>query len=396
MTSLFNAACFSLARRRRGMKKKELAEHIGVSERSVSSYEKGEQQPEPSTLKRIAEALNFPEAFFYAGDPEELTPDIASFRAMSKMSARQRDIALGAGSIALMLNEWIETRFNLPPPQLPDLGREPSALTTLAARADYEDDVPFPTQQSAQGPEAAAEALRSYWGLGELPVKNMVTLLESKGIRIYSLAIDAREVDAFSMWYGGQPFIFLNTYKSAEHCRFDAAHELGHLVLHRHGQSHGPELEREANAFASAFLMPRRSVLCNGPRSATLPGLVEHKKYWSVSVAALNYRLHALGMTSDWTYRTLCVQLAEAGYRTHEPNGCVHEKSLVLEKVFSALREDGITKAAVADALLIPRDEINALTFGLMLNVLPGGMQVGNADGKKKPVLMELVSSSQQ
>lgn len=391
MTLMFNPACFSLARRRRGMKKKELAERVGVSERSVSSYEKGEQQPEQQTLKRIAETLNFPEAFFCAADPEELTPDIASFRSMSKMSARQRDVALGAGSIALLLNEWIEKRFNLPVHNLPDLGREPSSLTILENRADYEDNVPFPTQQSAQHPEAAAEALRSYWGLGELPVKNMVTLLESKGIRIYSLAIDAKEVDAFSMWYGGKPFVFLNTFKSAEHCRFDAAHELGHLVLHRHGQAHGPELEREANAFASAFLMPRKSVLCNGPKSATLPGIVQHKKYWAVSVAALNYRLHALGMTSDWTYRTLCIQLAEAGYRTQEPNGCIHEKSIVLEKVFSALREEGITKAAVAEELLIPAEEINALTFGLMLNVLKGGLGVGDARGRNMPGQLQLV-----
>jgi Zn-dependent peptidase ImmA (M78 family) len=310
---------------------------------------------------------------------------------MSKMSARQRDVALGAGSIALLLNEWIEKRFNLPVHNLPDLGREPSSLTILENRADYEDNVPFPTQESAQDPEAAAEALRSYWGLGELPVKNMVTLLESKGIRIYSLAIDAKEVDAFSMWYGGKPFVFLNTFKSAEHCRFDAAHELGHLVLHRHGQAHGPELEREANAFASAFLMPRKSVLCNGPKSATLPGIVQHKKYWAVSVAALNYRLHALGMTSDWTYRTLCIQLAEAGYRTQEPNGCIHEKSIVLEKVFSALREEGITKAAVADELLIPAEEINALTFGLMLNVLKGGLGVGGARVRNAPGQLQLV-----
>lgn len=389
---MFNPTRFALARKRRGMKKRELAERIGVSERSVSSYEKGEQEPELSTLKRIAEALIFPESFFSAPDPEELTPDIASFRSMSKMSARQRDAALGAGSIALLLDEWIEQKFNLPVHDLPDLGREPDSLTELANRSDYEDDIPFPTQKSAQDPEAAAEALRSYWGLGELPVKNMVALLESKGIRVYSLAIDAKEVDAFSMWYGGKPFVFLNTFKSAEHCRFDAAHELGHLVLHRHGQAHGPELEREANAFASAFLMPRKSVLANGPKSATLPGLVAHKKYWTVSVAALNYRLHALGMTTDWTYRTLCIQIAEAGYRTREPNGAVHEKSIVLEKVFSALRDEGITKTDVAEELLIPVDEINALTFGLMLNLLKGG-QESDGKSKKSKAQIRLVSS---
>jgi len=393
---MFNPTCFSLARKRRGMRKKELAQYIGVSERSISSYEKGEQQPETQTLKRIAEALNFPIGFFTAADPDELTPDVASFRSMSKMSARQRDVALGAGSIALLLNEWIEARFNLPMHDLPDLSREPSRLTMLAERSDYEDDIPFPTPISANDPEAAAEALRSYWGLGELPIKNIIALLESKGIRVYSLAIDAKEVDAFSMWYDGKPFMFLNTYKSAEHCRFDAAHELGHIVLHRHGLSHGPELEREANAFASAFLMPRKSVLCNSPKAATLPGLVQHKKYWAVSVAALNYRLHSLGMTSDWTYRTLCIQIAEAGYRKREPNGSAHEKSVVLEKVFAALREEGITKTTVAEDLSIPVDEINALTFGLMLNVLQGGRTTEGSLSPKSRAPISLVPPVKQ
>src|SRR5690606_377713 len=149
------------------------------------------------------------------------------------------------------------------------------------------------------------------------------------------------------MWKGGRPYMFLNTFKSAEHCRFDAAHELGHLVLHQHGQPQGPDLEREANAFASAFLMPRASVLAKAPRTATLQNLIKHKKHWAVSVAALNYRLHALNLTTDWTYRTLCIQIAEAGYRKKEPEGIQHEKSVVLEKVFSALRDEGVSKSDV-------------------------------------------------
>ncbi|MBC8723222.1 ImmA/IrrE family metallo-endopeptidase [Paraburkholderia sp. 31.1] len=391
---MFNAKRFSLARRRRGMTKREIAERIGVSERSVSAYEKGDQEPEPSNVQRIATALGFPEAFFFEGDPEELTEGVASFRSMSKMSARQRDSALGSGAIGLLLNEWLEKNFNLPEPDLPDLGRESGALTDPAPREDFEEKIPFPSRSTAYGPEAAAEAFRSHWGLGELPVKNMIALLESKGVRVFSLAIDAKEVDAFSMWHGGKPFMFLNTYKSAEHCRFDAAHELGHLVLHRHGQTQGPELEREANAFASAFLMPRKSVLANAPRVATLPGLVRAKRYWKVSVAALNYRLHALGMTSDWIYRTLCIQLAEAGYRTNEPEGASHEKSLALEKVFKALRDEGISKSDVANALSIPPQEIDALTFNLMLNVLSGGDKGSGPDRGKGRGAVRLIHSS--
>ncbi|MGY3041391.1 Zn-dependent peptidase ImmA (M78 family)/transcriptional regulator with XRE-family HTH domain [Rhodanobacter sp. TND4EL1] len=382
---MFNEKRFALARKRRGMTKKMLAGRVGVSERSITGYESGTQEPEAPTMRKISDALRFPEAFFFGDAPELLTPEVASFRSLSKMSAKQRDSALGAGSVALMLNDWIESKFDLPTPDVPDLGRDHVALDAAeGGSSSVESSDDYPSQAGSQDPEAAAETLRAHWGLGELPIKNMIAQLESKGIRVYSLAIDAKEVDAFSVWNGGKPFVFLNTYKSAEHCRFDAAHELGHLVLHKHGQTQGPELEREANAFASAFLMPRGSVLANAPRIATLPTLIKHKKYWSVSVAALNYRLHSLGLTTDWAYRTLCIQLAEAGFRKSEPEGAPHERSLLLEKVFSVLRQEGTSKASVASQLDIEADEINELTFGLMLNVLSGGSSVTKPLSPKK------------
>lgn len=371
---MFNKKRFTLARERRGMKKRELAKRIGVSEKSVANYEAGDQEPEAGTLKKISETLRFPNEFFFGDDLEVPTPDVASFRSLSKMTAGQRDSALGAGAIALLLDEWIESRFELPAPDVPDLGREGGANhAAVKGTLSKKEEVKYPTRDAAQTPEAAAEMLRAHWGIGITPVKNMIALLESKGVRVFSLAIDSKEVDAFSMWKGGRPYMFLNTFKSAEHCRFDAAHELGHLVLHQHALPQGTDMEREANAFASAFLMPRASVLAMAPKSATLPNLVRYKKQWLVSVAALNYRLHALGLTTDWTYRTLCIQIAEQGYRTSEPEGIAHEKSLVLEKVFSALRSEGVTKADVAKQLALLPEEINELTFGLMLNVLKGG-----------------------
>ena len=81
----------------------------------------------------------------------------------------------------------------------------------------------------------------------------MISLLESKGIRTFSLSDEAQEVDACCQWINDRPFIFLNISKSSERCRFDAAHELGHLVMHRHGIIEGRQMEQEANAFASAF-----------------------------------------------------------------------------------------------------------------------------------------------
>lgn len=341
-TPEFNPKRLTLARERRGLTKTKLAKAIGVDVRSVTAYETDAFRPDRERLAQLAQTLRFPIPFFFGDDLDQIAPDIVSFRSMSKMTAGQRDSALGAGAIALLLDEWLAERFDLPVAALPDLSQESS-------------------------PEAAADTMRSMWGLGELPVKNMIHLLEAKGIRVFSLSIDTAQLDAFSMWHADTPFVFLNTMKSCEHSRFDAAHELGHLVLHRHAGSKGQEAEREANAFASAFLMPRASVLANAPHMATVDQLIKCKAFWTVSVAALSYRLHDVRLVSDWHYRNLCIEIAQRGYRKQEPREAPRETSQMLAKVFAALREDGTTKADIAAALSVHVEEIDQLVFGLAL-----------------------------
>jgi Zn-dependent peptidase ImmA (M78 family)/DNA-binding XRE family transcriptional regulator len=365
----FNPSRLTLARKRRGLTMTRLAELIGVEPRSISAYESGEFTPDLEKRPLLARVLRFPAGFFAGDDLDQLSPDIASFRAMSKMTASKRDMALGAGTIALLLNDWIEQRFELPQASLPDLSKE-------------------------GGPEAAAAAIRQLWGLGELPVKNMVHVLECRGVRVFSLAIDAMEVDAFSMWHDSRPFIFLNTMKSAEHSRFDAAHELGHLMLHRHGEPQGQEAEREAHAFAAAFLMPRGSVLAHAPKFATVDHLVKLKKYWTVSVAALAYRLHAVGVLSEWHYRQLYVHISKRGYRTREPEEAPRETSQVLAKVFAALRDESMAKRNIAEQLHIAPEEIEQLVFGLTLTGLTGPPGIGATTSRKRGQLRVVDSGS--
>ena len=134
-----------------------------------------------------------------------------------------------------------------------------------------------PRIQPGTDPETAAEIVRQEWGLGTKPIPNLLHLMEAKGVRVFSLAQECREVDAFSLWRK-QPFVFLNTQKSAEHSRFDAAHELGHLVMHWHHElPQGKQVEREANDFAGALLMPASGILANVPRNPTLPQLLRLK-----------------------------------------------------------------------------------------------------------------------
>ncbi len=371
---MLNPTRLEFARNRRKWTKTRLAKELGVGLRSIQGYESGEYEPEAERLERIAALLRFPPEFFFGDDLPLIGEHAASFRALSKMSAALRDSALSAGVIAFLLNDLIESYFRLPQADLPDL--------------------------SDLSPEDAAATLRCMWGLGEAPIGNMIHLLESMGVRIYSLTIEAKEVDAFSVWHENKPFVFLNTYKSSEHSRFDAAHELGHLVRDRHsmrhGTAHSPEMEREANAFASAFLMPRNSIIAHKPNFPALAQLIRIKRVWGVSLAALAYRMNQLTLFTEWTYRSLCIQIAKAGYRSHEPEPMKPEHSQLLAKVFDLLRAEGISRTDIARKLNVHVDDLNNLTFCLVTSeVAPSARSVPDVvTGGGAPPMLRLVKKA--
>lgn len=350
--SKINPKQITFARVRRRLTKAQLAKELDVTSRSLQNYETGASAPDQATLAKIAKLLNFPQQFFFLDeDMPEIKEHAVSFRKLSKMTEAMKGCTFAAGAIAFKVNEWIEERFNLPQADLPDL--------------------------SDLKPEEAAATLRRMWGLGNSPIPNMIHLLESKGIRVFSLAEEAREVDAFCTWYEGSPFVFLNTTKSAERSRFDAAHELGHLVRDlytmQHGQSHGSEMERQADAFAAAFLMPHESVVANQPPAYTIKYLMKLKHYWGVSLAALAHRFNSLGLVSEWNYRSLCIDIAKSGYRTNEPEPMERETSQLLVKVLDLLHSRKHGRREIAESLSLNVAEINALTFQLTrLSVVSG------------------------
>lgn len=365
--SEINPKQITFARVRRRFTKAQLAKALDITSRSLQNYETGAFSPDPATLEKIAKLLNFPQQFFFIDeDMPELKEHSVSFRKLSKMTDSLKACTFAAGAIAFRVNHWIEERFSLPSAELPDL--------------------------SDLGPEEAAATLRRIWGLGNAPIPNMIHLLESKGVRVFSLAEETREVDAFCTWYEGQPFVFLNTIKSAERSRFDAAHELGHLVRDvytmQHGQAHGPEMERQADAFAAAFLMPAESVAANQPPTYTIKHLIKLKHYFGVSLAAMAYRFNSLGLVSEWNYRSLCIDIAKSGYRTNEPESMERETSQLLTKVLDVLHSRKLGRREIADSLSLNIDEINALTFQLTrLSVVTGSLTAEPVVKKNPPKL---------
>lgn len=216
-----------------------------------------------------------------------------------------------------------------------------------------------------EAPGAAAAALRSYWGIGYQPVPNLTKLLEAKGVRVFGLCEKNKSVDAYSYWRGSTPYMFLNNYKSAERSRFDAAHELGHLVLHKHHPMGVRDAEREADEFAGAFLVPRNDLVSHVPRGPSLNQLIKAKKRWGVSVAALARNAFDAELLSVWSYREICKQISMAGYRSNEPDPMPREESTVWKKVFESLWQDGLSKDRIARELRLPMDELDSFLGGV-------------------------------
>lgn len=356
----------ALARQRRGLALSTLASLLDVTPRTISRWEKGDACPNEDAIQGLAETLGFPKSFFFAPPVDEVPVESVSFRALSKTSARLRDSAIGAGRIATQISDWLDERFELPGMDVPSF--------------------------TGYDPELAAESLRERWGLGVTKIPNLVHLLEAHGVRVFSLAMDAREVDAFSFYRRGRPFALVNTSKTAERQRFDLAHELGHLVLHtEHEQvTSSREAELQAQRFAAAFLMPREDVISQPLWHANVNQILSLKKRWGVAAMALTHRLRELGMLSEWGYRDACVLLSKQGFRRSEPFRPLEaETSQVLFKAFQLLRRRGVMGSQLAAEVNLTPWELNTHVFGLA----PASIS-GEGEGGSGRAILRIVGSS--
>lgn len=340
---MFSAERLKMARFRRKLSGKGLAEAAGLTPVTVSKAENG-HQPDDATVQKLAIALDYPFDFFFMEPPETLETKAVSFRSLKKMSAAERNASLAAGSIGIAFYDWIESHFNLPEPDLIDLSKE------------------------RDRPEVAARLLRQHWGLGDRPIGSLLKLYESKGIRVLSLSENTPNVDAYSFWHAERPYMFLNQRKTAERSNFDSAHELGHLVLHFHAARESAQIddaEKQADQFASAFLMPEADIKSSLGRAYSASQIIKAKTRWKVSAMGLATRLHGLGMLSDWNYRSIIIELGQRGYRKGEPVGVERETSTVLGKVLVALWKNGVTRSEIAKELNLPWEEVETLIFDL-------------------------------
>lgn len=296
------------ARLFRRMTMDELANLIGINKQAISQFENKKAFPEPHTLKKIAEALDFPYSFFVEADPLSIIGN-TYFRAL--YSSKKKDLA----------SQKIKAKY---------LAR---IHAILASKVKFRTlNLPtFPSDLPISIEELATQ-VRKHWDLGEAPIPNMVALLERNGIIVGEFSTDSREIDAFYQYYeedSSPTFcVVLGTDKKSFYRRqFNCAHELGHILMHERysdlneiNRDEFREREDQANAFASAFLLPAKSF---GKDVSVYPNRLSHyielKKKWNVSIMAMIMRSHSLGYINSNQYAYLMRQMSANGYRQQEP-----------------------------------------------------------------------------
>jgi len=298
IASLFDGDRLRQARHLALRTKQDLANAVKVSPAAIGQFEAGVTPPRPELVGMLADALDVVPEFFMAGRPQsKLESGDAFFRSLRATTARQRAKATTYTEQVWELVNAIERHVRLPGVNLPgfDGGEHVTA---------------------GSDPVATARAIRRHWGLGSEPVSHLVRLLESQGVVTVLVPMvedEVARIDAFSTVALSRPLMVLSLDKGDDvfRHRFNAAHELGHLLLHGEATAGDPELERQANQFAAEFLMPANMMLAELPERFDLRRLAQLSERWGVSIKSLVYRSKELGIISDSTARRAYIRLEQ-------------------------------------------------------------------------------------
>jgi Zn-dependent peptidase ImmA (M78 family) len=199
--------------------------------------------------------------------------------------------------------------------------------------------IPAVEPSAENRPKEIAYKIRTYLGVPAGPIDNIVSLLEKNGVIVMYLDLDDMDkFDGLTMFTANQaPVIWINRNSPNDRKRFNLAHELGHLVMHLRSEDlDKPEdqKEREANEFASEFLMPEsqcREDLFN----LKYKELGVKKLYWKVSKAAIIYRAKELKCISEETARYLYVTLWRFGERKKETVMVSIDEPQIVKKMYN-------------------------------------------------------------
>ena len=338
----FVGARLALARAFQHVTLTKLAGTVSASFGLLGHYEKGlRKNPRPDLVAALASALRVQPAFFFEPLHDPWRGEECSFRrrAATPEGIKRRACAHGT-LIDLVLGE-LATMAKIPT----------YAISSIPAR-------------DANAVELAADQCRQEWGLGFVPIPHIGRIAERHGVILIQHLRHADKIGAFSR-RAVRSIIVLNTSRtSTSRWIFDVAHELGHFVLHEGVETGSKSTEEQANMFASALLLPRKTFAREFASKPFSWGHVfDLKKRWTASASAIIRRAFHLSLIGPILYRRCYQHMSVRGWLKREP----HEPEFVgPEWVASAFRvakdRFGIAPADLADRLHLTPETFTDVT----------------------------------
>lgn len=278
----------SIARNMAGYSMQELADRVNLSKQSISKYEAGLINPDSTVLIKLAEALGVQLDFF----TDEVGPNSIELKGI-KHREKHRLSDSEFSVIKKLTVQYISRLIEL------------ELLAT--DQKSFVNPVSDLSIESTKDAEKAAKTLRKKWGLGEQPIRNVVLLLEEKGIKVYCVKHNT-SFQGFSAWANKVPVIVLNsTVEEKTRIRFSAIHELGHLLLNISNDiSDDGLIEAICDAFAGEVLFPSSMVIVEFGKERSMISqqeLVNIKEKFGISIKAIMVRAREAGVVSSNIYK---------------------------------------------------------------------------------------------
>lgn len=309
----------TFAREFRGYSQTELSNSIqGLSQSNLSKFEKGFGVLSEEIQKKIINFLEFPEDFFNKKINSVI--ENANYRKRATVSKTKiLKFENKCRIVGYVIDEFSESI------EWPDFTLSPLNV------------------EDGFSPEYVANYTRRFLKLGrDEPVRNIYSLLELSGIILYEID-DLEKFDGVSFITDkGFPVIIVNKNFSNDRKRFTIAHELGHILMHNENNfpiSSYRDKEKEANLFASEFLMPQESIK-NTLRSLRINDLGDLKSYWLTSMGSIIRRAKDLKGIDENRYRYFLIEMSRSGYTKKEPIEVFIDKPTCLKNAINIFKND--------------------------------------------------------
>lgn len=326
----------------------DFADVLGVSKQAIAQYETGQSSPSGEVMSRIIGETAQPLTFFTTPPRRLGEPSPPFWRSLDRMKLVHRRRISRRLQWASDVLDYLDQFIEVPAVNVPRVEFDP----------DFDEDEQI---------ECAAEALRELWSLGSGPIRDLAGTAEENGIVLIREPVACADMDGVSCWVGGRPYILLSgEIESGPRDLFNLAHEIGHLILHASvavNSDNIRRIERQADRFAGAFLLPRES-FAKEVFGTSLAHFKTLKARWGVAISAMGYRCKDLGIFSGDRYSYLIRQMNYERIRKIEPLDdafAVSQPRLLRQGLEMLLDHSVRSRAQIEDALALNLRDVESI-----------------------------------